>query len=87
MQRQIREDELRTKRKAQEGGGGGRREEGALKSSNGQLHSRSLYLGWASRTEGKGDITGRAFCKAEIQAFLLTLEGHSEAQRKQLLRW
>lgn len=63
-----------------EGIGRGRRwEEGVLRSSSDQLHSRSLYLGWARGTEGKGDITSGAFCKAEIQARPLTLECHSEA--------
>jgi len=41
--RPIREDELGPKRR--EWGRGRNWEEGALKSSNGQLHSRPLYLG------------------------------------------
>ena len=85
MQRQIREDELRTKRRTQKGvEEGGKLGGGVLKSSNGQVCSQSLYLGGVRGMEGKGDLSGRPFCKAEIQAFPLTLECHSEAQGKQL---
>lgn len=81
MQRQIREDELRTKTKTQKGMGeedylGGR---GTTKLKV-QTSFMITVSGWVRGTEGKGDLPSRPFCEAEIQAFPLTLECHSEAQ-------
>lgn len=81
MQRQIREDELKTKTKIQKGMGEGEKlGGGGTTKLKGPTSFMITESGWVRGTEGKGDLSSRPFCGAEIQAFPLTLECHSEAQ-------
>lgn len=70
MQRQIREDELRTKTKTQKGveegeklGGGGT---ARLK---GPTSFMITVSGWVRGTEGKGDLSSRPFVELKFKHF------------------
>lgn len=75
----LREDDLRTKTKTQEGEWGGEKVGGADTEKLKWPTSFTVTVwGWWQVQQGKGDIFSRPFRKAETQAFPLT-EYHCEA--------